>query len=131
MQAGHAVIRTEPTRTTAIHEYVHHLQDTMPELDALFQRMHVRRTTRPDGARAPILPLKPYKTNGREDRYIDPYFGTEYPGPNWPAGPLEVMTRTYETVLEITPSRNVYTLMQNDPELLDFALGALFRYDPL
>ena len=28
------------------------------------------------------------------------------------------------------PSQAVGMLMKRDPELLDFALGALFRYDP-
>ena len=133
VRAGHAVIRTEPTRGTATHEYTHHLQDTMPELDALFRRVHVRRTTRPDGSRDPVLPLKGYQDPGREDRYIDGYFGREYPGPGWPDGPLEVMTRTYETIFSPgmgRGTRDIGRLMEDDPELLDFALGALFRYDP-
>ena len=72
---------------------------------------------------------------GPGGRYIDPYFGTEYPSGSWPEGPLEVITRTYQTVFrEIGGPRapkTVRTLMEKDPELLDFALGALFRYDPL
>ena len=135
VRAGHAVIRTEPTRGAATHEYTHHLQDTMPELDALFRRVHVRRTTRPDGSRDPVLPLEGYRGSpGRKDRYIDGYFGREYPGPGWPSGPLEVMTRTYETIFSPAVGgspRTVRALMDNDPELLDFAIGALFRYDPL
>ena len=46
----------------------------------------------------PIGPLTGYFSTGREDLYIDTYFGREYPGPGWPEGPLEIMTRTYETV---------------------------------
>ena len=99
------------------------------------RRPPVRRTTRPDGqTRDPILPFEGYSVKGREDRYIDPYFGTEYPSGSWPEGPLEVMTRTYETVFsEIGPQspRTVASLLDKDPELLDFALGSAVRYDPL
>ena len=91
--------------------------------------LHVRRTTRPDGTRDPIGPLRGYRSTGREDDYVDPYFGREYPGPGWPDGPMEVMTRTYEMVFTSTLG-GVRKLIQKDPELLDFALGALFRFDP-
>ena len=98
--------------------------------------MHVRRTTRPDGDRDPILPLRNYPgVKGREDRYIDAYFGTEYSERPWPEGPMEVITRTYQAVFTGIGSghtkKTVQTLMKDDPELLNFALGALFRYDPL
>ena len=56
-------------------------------------------------------------------------FGREYPGPGWPEGPIEVMTRTYEMVFTDALG-GVGQLMKRDPELLEFALGALFRFDP-
>lgn len=76
-----------------------------------------------------MLPLGDYPgAIGREARYVDQYLGREYipasPG-GWPEGPLEVITRTYEIVL-----RGVGGLLGQDPELLDFAFGVLFRYDP-
>ena len=40
---------------------------------------------------------------------------------------MEVMTRTYEWLFS---ARRVRDLRQQDPALLDFALGALFRFDP-
>ena len=43
---------------------------------------------------------------------------------------MEVMTRTYETIFTGAWSKGVGKLMRNDPELLEFALGTLFRYDP-
>ncbi len=129
---GRGMIRTAGGHSVAVHEYAHHLQETMPELDGLFRRLHVRRTTRPDGTtRDPIVPLPGYPgVEGREDRYADAYFGTEYPGPDWPSGPMEVMTRTCEMVFRATGAKGVATLMKHDPEILDFALGLLFRYDP-
>ena len=131
LRKGRALIRTRPDASTPLHEYVHHLQDALPELDRQFRRLHVRRTTRPNGTRDPVAPLKGYEpATGRADGYIDPYFGAEYEGPGWPEGPLEVMTRTYETIFTGPWSKGVGKLMEKDPELLEFALGALFRYDP-
>ena len=127
--AGRAIARTGPG-PVALHEYVHHFQDALPELDRQFRRLHVRRTTRPDGTRDPIEPLTGYTGVGREDQYIDAYFGREYSDPVWPEGPLEVMTRTYETIFTGAAKNGVWRLMENDPEILDFALGALFRFDP-
>ena len=121
--------------STALHEYTHHLQYTMPELDGLFHRVHVRRTTRPDGSRDPMQTLQGYKVPGREDRYIDRYFGREYPASGGsPGGPREVITRTYQVLFHSIgkgqTKMSMGTLRDKDPELLDFALGTLFRYDP-
>ena len=132
---GRGMIRTDSTPDNAVHEYTHHLQETMPELDGLFRRFHVRRTTRPDGTtRDPIAPLPGYPgAQGREDRYVDAYFGAEYPGPAWPSGPMEAITRTYQLVfgeMGQYPKMTVRTLRHRDPEILDFAIGLLFRYDP-
>ena len=129
---GRALIRTRPDASTPLHEYTHHLQDALPALDRQFRRLHVQRTTRPDGTRNPVTQLPGYQegTRGRADGYIDPYFGAEYAGPGWPEGPLEVMTRTYETLFAGPIDEGLGRLMQRDPELLEFALGALFRYDP-
>ena len=96
----------------------------------------MRRTTRPNGTRDPVTLLgREYgPATGRADGYIDPYFGREYPADpatgGWPEGPMEVMTRTYETIFTGPWSKGVGRLMRDDPELLELALGALFRYDP-
>ncbi len=128
---GRAVISTQPTYSTALHEYMHHIQETVPGLDARCVRMHRRRTTRPDGSRDPVAPLKGYPgVVGRKDRYIDPYFGAEYPGPGWPEGPMEVISMTFEGMLRAPPGMDIKKLAEEDPELLDFALGVLMRFDP-
>ena len=134
---GRAAIRTIASPSTALHEYVHHLQDTVPGLDRAFVALHRRRTTAPDGTRDPIRPLRGYGREGREDRYVDAYFGTEYRPPTpggWPDGPGEVITRTFQVLFHsISPWGRLVdmeTLLNDDPELLDFALGLLFRFDP-
>ena len=110
----------------AVHEYTHQLQDAMPGLDALFQDLHKARTRG-----EPILQLRDYETGvvGREDQYIDPYCGREYP--RW--GPLEVITCTYEVLLG-TPAnmekRGLRSLLRDDPGMADLAIGALMRYNP-
>jgi len=40
----------------------------MPGIDRLFQQLHRRRTTRPDGTRDPIAGLGDYPGTGREDQ---------------------------------------------------------------
>ena len=64
---------------------------------------------------------------------MDQYFGREYgtgtPG-EWPEGPMEIITRTYETMFRFSTAGNVVKLAKRDPELLEFALGLLFRFDP-
>ena len=95
----------------------------------------MRRTTRPDGSRDPMKILPLYGEDGREDQYIDQYFGREYPAAaTSPGGPREVITRTYQVLFHSIgkgqAKKTVGAMRQDDPELLDFAVGALFRYDP-
>ncbi|MBC6416310.1 MAG: hypothetical protein GDA47_00565 [Rhodospirillales bacterium] len=62
-----AVVSYDPGN--AVHEYVHHLQHTLAGIDRLFQTLHRRRTTGPDGTRSPILPFTDYLGGeGREDQ---------------------------------------------------------------
>ena len=57
--------------SVAMHEYTHHLQAAMPELDGLFQALHRRRTHD-----EPVIELPGYPgIRGRKDQYIDAYFG--------------------------------------------------------
>ncbi|MBC6406279.1 MAG: hypothetical protein GDA41_11280, partial [Rhodospirillales bacterium] len=115
-----------------LHEYVHHLQYTLPGIDRLFQTLHRRRTTKPDGTRDPILPFTEYaRGEGREDQYVDEYFGREYPGLEYSA--LEVMTCAFQMLFYKLPGdrgADLDDLVRRDPELLDLVLGLLFHYDP-
>ena len=47
---------------------------------------------------------------------------------------MEAITRTYQLVFgelgQTYPKMTVRTLRHRDPELLDFAIGLLFRFDP-
>ena len=76
----------------ALHEYVHHLQDRLPGFDDIFQQLHRRRT-----AGDPALPLRNYGGRGREDDYVDDYFGREYDHNSVKHRPvLEVVTRAFQ-----------------------------------
>lgn len=131
---GRAIITTSGY-ANSLHEYTHHLQATVPGLDRQFRAMHRRRTTRPDGERDPVLQLEGYREGlvGREDRYVDPYFGAEYQAEagEWPEGPMEVMTSTFQMVFARRGwVGGLERLLADNPELLDFAVGLLFRFDP-
>ena len=63
-----------------IHEYVHHLQMAMPELEAVFRREHLRRIAAAKGA-ADIVPLPRYPgVMGQRVGYVDEYAGAIYEG---------------------------------------------------
>ncbi len=134
-------IITDATPGNALHEYVHHLQATMPGFDSLFQNLHKQRNR--GLARAP---LDNYRGFGRTDEYIDDYFGAEYRAdmleglgydPDSPA--LEVITRAFQiTFHEVDVYRsdgarevlNIASLSRDDPEMLDLVLGVLFHHIP-
>ena len=113
-----------------VHEYVHHLQYAMPGLDRLFLDLHHRRTKG-----EPLVVVSPGHPNetGRQDRYILPYQGREYGG-----DPREVMTMAYQYIWQRSLRKpddggwwkGENPLLDSDPEMLDLALGALFKYDP-
>ena len=114
---------------TRVHEYAHHLQSSMPGLNELFVALHRRRT---EGEPLVAVTRDPTET-GRVDRYIRPYQGKEYGD-----DPREVITMAYQYVWQ----RDLWDpgdggwwkgrkgLLTYDPEMLDLALGALFKYDP-
>ena len=70
---------------------------------------------------------------GRVDRYIRPYQGKEYGD-----DPREVITMAYQYVWQRDRRKpgdggwwkGKRGLLTHDPEMLDLALGALFKYDP-
>ena len=123
-----------------IHEYVHHLQVSMPGLDKLFSDLHRRRTRG-----EPLVEVtRGYPDElGRKDRYLLEYQGREYSarvrsGSADSGNPLEVITMAYQYIWQThlrTPGDRGfwggnYNLLEKDPEMLDLALGALFKYDP-
>ena len=110
--------------STAVHEYLHHLQFTMPELDQLFREIHRRRTV---GESLTEI----YVNSGemaRRDGYYDAYQGKEYPG----FGPLEVLTMALQPLLgsDEKSLTMLKEMMERDPEMLEFALGMLFYWRP-
>lgn len=121
--------------TTFVHEYAHRLQHTVPGLDDLFQDLHHRRTFD-----EPLIPLKALfpKLNYRvwevtqKDGYIEPYQGKVYSrttGYTGKHGALEVMTMAFQCVLSNHPVL-LQRLVENDREMFDLVMGALFHYDP-
>ena len=124
--------------STALHEYVHHAQRMAPDLDGLFVAVHRRRTA--GEPVAPVLERDPpdWTEVGRRDKYVHWYQGKEYgarPGrgddPPVSGAAREVITMAYQ--MPLYPARKgemLRELLRRDPEMVDLALGALFRYDP-
>ena len=73
--------------------------------------------------------LSARKARGREDQYIDAYFGREYPDADQPA--REVIMRTHQILFHsLYGKERLGKLVRDAPELLDLALGVLFSYNP-
>lgn len=117
-----ATILTDAS-STSVHEYLHHLQFALPELDRLFQELHRLRT-----ANDPLVALSYHYPDevGRPDGYFSPYQGREYRG----FGAMEVLTMALQPVLgsDETARRMLEKMMRQDPEMLEFALGVLFYW---
>lgn len=108
-----------------LHEYCHHLQVAMPGLDALFHKLHRRRTAGEarvrGGGGGP-------RERGRKDQYIEDYSGREYGSEETP---LEVFTMAAQMLFHpLWGKETLRDLVRDDPEMLDLILGVLFRYDP-
>ena len=123
----------------AIHEYVHHLQATLPGFQAVFRAEHVRRTTLPDGARKPLKRDGDQGFRYRDGGYVDRYMGRHYDASvvagaaaRVPDGEgLEVAPRAFQIVLHPVRGRErLADMARDDPRLLDLVLGMLFRFDP-
>ena len=118
----------------AIHEFAHRLQTVLPELDALFQELHRRRTLgAPLERLMDVEPTLSYARGEvtRKDGYRNPHQGREYAHvASNPA--LEVMTMAFEDILglaestsrRITAFKDVY---RNDREMFDIVVGLLGR----
>jgi hypothetical protein len=119
-----AFIRTSDS-STAEHEYGHHLQKLLPELDAVFQEEH-RRRTKFD----PLEVLYPYapEEKGCPDHYVERYQGREYT----PGGALEVLTMSFQALLgqDRFADQLLAKMLKFDQEILKVALGALFHFKP-
>lgn len=130
--AGMGFIQVRPQDIgCAIHEYAHRLQAALPDLDALFQQLHRRRTA---GDRLRHLG-RGYGRNevGREDHYFDAYQGKEYSS----GGALEVLTMAFQALLSVDPAapdprhlQNFRAMYTQDPEMFRFAVGLLFGWEP-
>lgn len=122
----------------AIHEYVHHLQVTLPGFQKVFRDFHLRRTTK-NGQRDPLV-TKDGHSNVRPDAYVSAYMGKDYgPGvagaashPDLKDGDaLELAARTFQILFDsVHGKEKLGDLAIDDPELLDLALGLLFAWDP-
>ncbi len=126
----------------ALHEYVHHLQATLPGFQRVFREEHIRRTTR-NGKRDPTT--SHWFGRGRDDDYhpVLLYMGKDS-GPTTSSAPYtaaqfdmpdgdaqEVATVAHQVVLESHHGKErLGQLAQGDPAMLDLVLGMLFRYDP-
>lgn len=119
---GGAAPRILANGESVAHEYLHHLQQTLDGLDALFVALHRRRT-----AGAPLVDIG-HGEPGRPDGYYRTYQGREYPG----FGAMEVLTMALEPILGrgFRHDRQFEELLTADPEMLEFALGVLFFWKP-
>ena len=109
-----------------------------PGLDDLFVAVHRRRTAGEPVKTCADWDPSDRKEFGRRDKYVWRRQGREYdsrPGrgndPPVDGAPREVITMAYQMLLHpIHGEDQLAKLAQSDPEMLDLALGALFRYDP-
>ena len=143
-QAAEIYVRSDPGERDGgywqgarIHEYVHHLQQSMPGLNQMFTELHQRRTRG-----EPLVQVTPGHPSerGRRDQYILKYQGREYGarGRRGSGEPREVITVAYQSIWQTYRTNpgdggywgKDYNLLERDPEMLDLALGALFKYDP-
>ena len=125
-----ARIVTDAMPDNALHEYVHHLQDRLPGFDDIFQQLHRRRT-----AGDPVLSLTNYGGRGREDNYVDDYFGREYDHNSVKHRPaIEVVTRAFQLLFHRLKKKkdqvDLDDYLRDDPEMVDLVIGMLFHYDP-
>lgn len=119
-KARHARVGADPD--DAIHQYVHHLQATLPGFQQIFRTEHIRRTTLPDGTRKPLERMKSHRGQFRDGGYIDEYFGKHYPAsvvvgaevelPD--AEGLEVPTHAFQIVLGASGSKRLSDMAQRD-----------------
>ncbi|KQB12034.1 phage Mu protein F like protein [Rhodobacter capsulatus] len=114
---------TTSESSTAVHEYLHHLQARLPDLDALFQDLHRQRTKG-----EPLIQIRKGEW-ARKDHYYTAYQGREYAFAK-PKPALEMLTMALQPVLgsDIKSVRMLRDLTKGDPEMLEMALGVLFYW---
>ncbi len=118
--AGLVRLRKGTSDDSALHELVHRIQQVKPELDKLFQQLHLRRTA---GEAAQVVGLD--AETGRADHYVIPYQGREYQGRTDPA--LEVMAVAFQYALGGDPAM-LGRLLLLDPEMLRLVLSTLWYF---
>lgn len=114
----------------ALHELMHRIQQSMPELDRFFQDLHRRRT-----AGANLKPLtrfgRGYRRDEftREDDYVDPYQGKEYRinSATRIGQPLEVITMAFQAVWGGRQDL-LRMMLDKDPEMVHLVLGLLWNF---
>lgn len=108
-------------RGSALHEYVHHLQFALPDLNRLFLDLHESRT-RGD----PLVLISESDEVARPDGYYNPYQGREYRG----YGAMEVMTMGFDPLLGMDEEHPhaFRKMLTEDREMLEFVLGVLFYW---
>lgn len=138
--AGFLVVRPADV-VVATHELAHRLQYALPDLQALFDRFHQRRTA---GEKLQLLRdvtgNRGYRSGEvcRPDGYLDAYWGKEYSHEKIGRA-LELFAMSMQVVLGAGNSVGVgsqrsaadfATLYANDRELFDFVIGILFKWRP-
>ncbi|RRD90101.1 phage head morphogenesis protein [Conchiformibius steedae] len=117
--------------STHIHEYGHHLQDAMPELDALFTKLWQERTKgKPTRSLSDIPPydeIYPYNEKGKDGNFPNKYYGKMY-GNEYNPQPYEMLTMTFESLLGGDMERAEE--LKNNLPFLYFGLALLVRYKP-
>lgn len=118
------VINTDDS-STAVHEYLHHLQFKVDGLDDLFQQLHRSRTEA-----EPLIEIYGPREIGRPDGYYEPYQGREYA--RSPGQAYEVLTMGLQPVLgeDRTARDFLARMLKKDREMLEFILGVLFYWKP-
>lgn len=133
---GYVVLRSGDVGN-AVHEFAHRLQNALPELDKLFQELHLQRTGgEPLERLRDVVTGSRYASNEvtRKDKYTNPYQGKEYAA----GGALEMMTMAFENVLGLSGAgwlrgyrlRVFSDFYTKDREMFDFVVGLLFHWKP-
>lgn len=129
-----------------LHEFMHLVQISVPEIETLAREMHRLRTAGAQRKKLKTITGNPgYRDNEetREDKYFDPYMGKEYattiPGADGyyqTEEPLEILTMVFQALLgDMADPRNKRganalrnNLLSKDKESAAFGLGLLLRY---
>ena len=110
---------------TSVHEYIRHLQYRVEGFHAPWRQFYRDRTTLPEGSQERAVGSKKYgsKYRVREDAWIDDYMGA--------VSELELAARVYEILSHgLYRQQVIGRLAIKDPELLNFAVGFLLRFEP-